>query len=146
MTITRAQLETELVSRTKGYLEAVSMAVTFAGANADLNSPLGYAIRQCGGTVSNPSSVADGDVATLASPDFDKLADLAEERLLMNIKRRWGKVDFSIGPRSESLSQLAGQLDKDIEAVHARNADQYGISGGTITAGVLDLAFMQTDE
>lgn len=144
MAITRVQLEAELFSRRRAMLEAVGIGAT-PTANPDLNSPIAYAIRQCGGTVSNFAAVADGDVASVDMADIDKLLDLAEYRLLMNIKGLWAKVDISSGPFSQSLSQFAAQLDKDIETLKANLAETYGIGGSTLQTGVIDLSFMETD-
>jgi hypothetical protein len=144
MAITRLQLDQELVSRRKAMLEAVGIPESPSVYPA-LNSPVAYAIRQCGGTVANISGVVDSDLATVDPADYDKLMDLAEYRLLMNIKGRWAKVDISSGPFSQSLSQLADQLDKDIAAMKTLVAEQYGATGATLLAGVIDLSFMETD-
>ena len=145
MSITRANLETELVSRVQGYLENVEMAVTFEGANTDLNGPIGYAIRQSGGTVASPSLVADSDLSSFEASDFDKLADIAEYRLLLNIKRKWGKVDVKAGQLSESLSQFAEQLDVDISALKDDLNTSYGYGVASLSAGVVDLDFAEHD-
>jgi hypothetical protein len=144
MSIGRNQLEVELVSRRKMYLTAVEMSVLTHGSNADLNGPIGYAIRQSGGTVANPSMVADSDLSSFADGDYDQLADLAEYRLLMNVKGRWGKVDIKACQLSENLSQFADQLDKDIQALKEHLVSVYGIGSETsLTTGVLDLNFAE---
>ena len=140
MSITRAQIENELVQRCRGYMTAVEMDLTATGNNPDLNSPIGYAVRQCGGAVADPSAVADADLSTIA--DFDQLADLAEERLLLNIKRHWARVNISTGQVSESLAQLADQLDNDIDRITEANAAKYSTSA-TLQAGVIDLNFTE---
>jgi len=146
MAITRLQLENELVSRRKAMLEAVGILSTPAG-YPDLNSPIAYAIRQSGGTVSNLSSVVDADLATVDAEDYDKLMDVAEYRLLMNIKGRWAKVDISSGPYRQSLGQFADQLDKDIAAMKTQLQEEHGFGGASysIEAGVIDLNFAQSD-
>lgn len=144
MTITRVQLENELESRRKAMLETVGIQKTPTG-YTELNSPIAYAIRQCGGTVSNLSSVADSDLATVDPADYDKLMDMAEYRLLMNIKGRWAKVDITSGPFSQSLSQLADQIDNDIAAMKTQLEEQYGFGGGSIQVGVIDFNFQQTN-
>ena len=145
MTLTRAQVEQELVTRRQSMLKAVGMDDTSNGSNADLNSPIGYAVRQCGGTVASLGSVSSADVQTVDTSDLDRLLDIAEYRLLMNIKGRWAKVDTSSGPFSQSLSQLADQLDKDLASLKTNLGDQYGFGGGSLQVGVLDLSFMETD-
>lgn len=145
MSITRVNLETELVTRSHGYLENVGMAVTNVGTNADLNGPIGYAIRQSGGTVASPSLVADSDLSSFEASDIDKLADIAEYRLLLNIKRQWGKVDIKAGQLSQSLSQFADQLDKDIAALKDDLITSYGYGVASLSAGVIDLDFAEHD-
>lgn len=145
MTLTRAQVEQELIARRLAMLKAGDMDVSAQGANADLNSPIGYAIRQCGGTVASLSSVTSADVQSVDVTDVDKLLDLAEYRLLMNIKGRWAKVDITSGPFSQSLSQLADQLDKDLAALKETLGNVYGFGSGSLQVGVIDLAFSETD-
>ena len=144
MSITRLQLENELVSRRKAMLEAVEIQPTPTG-YPDLNSPIAYAVRQSGGTVSDLSSVADSDLATVDPADYDKLMDLAEYRLLINIKGRWAKVDIRSGPFSQSLNQFADQINDDIAAMKAHIQDEYGFGGGSLSVGVIDLDFQETD-
>ena len=145
MSLTRAQFESELVSRRSGMMQIVSMAVTTTGANASLNGPIGFAVRQAGGSVANVTSVADSDIATVSDDSIDQMFDMAEYRLLLNIKGMWGKVDISSGPFSQSLSQFADQLDNDIKAMKEAITAQYGYGGYSFEAGVIDLGSMQTD-
>jgi len=145
MSITRANLEVELVSRAQGYLENVGMDVTAEGVNTDLNGPIGYAIRQCGGTVADPSVVEDGDLSSFEASEFDHLADIAEYRLLLNIKRKWGKVDIKAGQLSQNLSQFAEQLDQDIAALKDDLITSYGYGVASLSAGVVDLDFAEHD-
>lgn len=145
MSITRAQVEAELISRRLAMLKAVDMDTTSQGANPDLNSPIAYAVRQCGGTVASLSAVTSGDVQTVDEADIDKLLDLAEYRLLMNIKGRWAKVDISSGPFSQSLSQFSKDLDADIFEKKASLQSSYGFGGGSLQVGVIDLSFAETD-
>jgi hypothetical protein len=146
MSLTRANTEAELVQRQKSRMEAVSMAVTFVGSNADLNSPIGFAVRKMGGTVASFSSVADADLTFLAEDDFDKFLDIAEYRLMQNIKGRWGMVDTKIGPRSESLSQFSEDLERDLTRKLSDLQSIYGFGGGSLEAGVVDYDFAETDE
>ena len=91
------------------------------------------------------SAVTSGDVQTVDEADIDKLLDLAEYRLLMNIKGRWAKVDISSGPFSQSLSQFSKDLDADIFEKKASLQSSYGFGGGSLQVGVIDLAFAETD-
>lgn len=127
MALTRAQCETELISRCGKLLTAASLdGVTANGSNPDLNSPLGYAIRICGGTVTDPSNVADSDLSTLSSV-FDKLSDLAEYRTLENISGNLDLVDISEGPHRESLGQLAERVEKRLARLQEKLQKTYGL-------------------
>ncbi len=127
MALTRAQCETELISRCGKLLTAASLdGVTANGSNPDLNSPLGYAVRICGGTVTDPSNVADSDLSTLSSV-FDKLSDLAEYRTLENISGNLDMVDISEGPHRESLGQLAERVEKRLARLQEKLQKTYGL-------------------
>lgn len=127
MALTRAQCEVELLSRCGKLLTAASLdGVTANGSNPDLNSPLGYAIRMCGGTVADPSNVADSDLSTLSSV-FDKLSDLAEYRTLENISGNLDLVDISEGPHRESLGQLAERVEKRLARLQEKLQKTYGL-------------------
>ncbi len=144
MSITRAQIETELVSRQKERMEMVGMAVTVVGTNADLNGPMAYAARKMGMAMASAVTVSDADLTALAVEDLDEFCDLAEYRLLLNIKGRFSMVDIKVGPRSESLSQLASALASDIAEKKSALAENYGQGGSTLEAGVIDTNFAQS--
>jgi hypothetical protein len=128
MATTRATFEAELVSRAEAWLTAASMAVTFAGSNADLNSPLGWAIRQAGGTVAG-ATVADGDVATVDSADLDLMYDLAELRMLQSILANYAKVDKKAGPVELKSSQLFDQIRARIASLREWLSSTYSYGG-----------------
>jgi hypothetical protein len=145
MTITRADVEAELVSRQKSRMEAVNMSLLFSGSNLDLNSSIGYAVRQCGGTVASLSSVSNSDLATVTD-DLDKLIDIAEYRLLLSIKGRWGRHDITAGQLTEKLSQFADDLDSDIDRKRSELAELYGFGSGLLEAGTISLNFAEKYE
>jgi len=141
---TRADIEQELVSRASAWLTSASMAVTFAGANADLNAPIGYAVRIAGGTVAAPSLVTDADVGTVTSANLDLLLDVAELRTLENILAHYSLVDAKAGPVEAKASQLADRLERRIATLRTWLAQAYGIGGVTrLTAGVLTLDIIE---
>ena len=129
MTLTSAYAETELVSRAKGKMELVGMAVTVVGTNADLNGPLSTALRKMGLAPASPITVTDTDLANLTDADIDEYLDRAELRLLENIHRNYTLVDIKSGPQDEKLSQIAAQLEKSIELLSAKIKSEYGDSG-----------------
>lgn len=125
MTTTRAQIERLLLSRVKGIFSKVDFDLTFEGDNPDLNDPIGFALRQCGETPSNPASVTDADFAELAAADFDKLLDFAELRALENAAGNLTLVDVRAGPLSESLGQIQTNLEKRITRLQEKIAKLY---------------------
>lgn len=126
---TRANLESVLVKRAGAMMSVVSMAVTFAGSNADLNDPIGYALRQAGYAVANAFSVVDADVAEVTDADLDMVLDYAELRLLETISTNLAQyVDITNGPNSEKMSQYSTALDKRIEKLQTKVDASYGAS------------------
>jgi hypothetical protein len=141
---TRAQIEQEIVNRAEAWMTNAGFAVTFAGANADLNSPLAWAIRQAGGSVTNIALVADADVSTVASEDLDLLLDMAELRTLENVLANFVLVDAKAGPVEAKASQFADRLERRITALRGWIATTYGIGGTTqLTGGVLTLDILE---
>lgn len=138
---TRADIEQEIVSRAEAWLTAASMAVTFAGANADLNSPIAWAVRAAGGAVSAPSLVTSTDVQTVTSANYDKLLDLAEYRTLISIYQNYKKVDGKAGPVEGKADQLAQRMQKAIADKRAQLFADYGIGG----AAAFSVTLTRTD-
>jgi hypothetical protein len=116
------------------------MAVTYAGANADLNASIGWAIRQAGGTVSAPSLVTSTDAQTVADADYDLLLDLAELRTLESVLANFSGVDKKAGPVELKSSQLGERIERRIAQLRAWLSSEYGIGVTTsLTSGVLTL-------
>ena len=138
MALTRAQFEVELISRCGKLLTAASLdGVTSTGSNPDLNSPLGYAIRQAGGSVADPALVADSDLSGFAASSYDQLFDLAEYRTLENIAGNLDTVDVRAGPLSESLGQLGERVEKRLARLEKTLQIKYGLFLRTATLQVI---------
>lgn len=137
---TRADIEQEVVSRAEAWLAAAGLAVTYAGANADLNAPIGWAIRQAGGAVGAPSLVTSDDVATVTDTDYDKLLDLAELRTLQNVLSNLRSVDKKAGPAEIKSSQLAERVERRIAQLNTWLLSEYGI-GGSSTLSFVDITY-----
>jgi hypothetical protein len=143
MALTRSAVETILVARRGDLMAVVNFALTVAGANADLNDPIGWAIRRLGGSTTNFLSVADADVITVTEYPEDAIIDLAEWRLIMNIKGNFDKVDITSGPFSEKLSQMADALASDLKNLMRAITNTYGIGDIPVDAGIVTLDFAQ---
>lgn len=139
--ITRANLEAEIVSRIGAWMTNAGLAVTIAGSNADLNGPIGWAIRVSGGATASPALVTDADVATLGDAYYDQLVDLAQLRTLESIAQSWtagGKVSglgFSV---EDTFSADVGTA---MAALRASILTRYGIGG----YGAFAVALTRTD-
>lgn len=116
---------------------------TVSGSNADLNDPVGWAIRQLSGTVTTVTSVADADVATVASADTDALFDLTELRALESALENLDVVDIQLGPEKESLDQLGKRLETIITRKRKLIERNYGIGLSSIETGTILLGFQQ---
>lgn len=123
----------------------VGMAITVVGTNASLSGPLAFAMRTMGYALASPVTVADADLSALENSALDEFFDRAELRLLQNIKGNIVLVDIQVGPRRESLGQLAVTLKDDIDAKAALIASSYG-NANSLEAGVIGLNFMQTND
>lgn len=146
MSLTRAQVEKVLIKRCGLLMTAAGLdGVTFAGTNDDLNDPIGTALRACGLSVTDVTSVSDGDLASVSDDLFDQLFDIAEHRTLLNIEGNFDQVDITLGPRSESRNQLAAQIRAKIDRLEARISRLYGIGLGTLSAGVIGLDFAEAE-
>jgi hypothetical protein len=141
MTYTRANVETELVSRAGKRMALVSMAVTVVGSNADLNGPIGTALRKMGLTASNP--VTDTDLSAVTDDQIDELFDRAELRVLQNILGNSDFSTWSTGPRSESASNITAELVGAIQRLEAHIQRAYG-DGATLSYGNLAGNFQAT--
>lgn len=138
MTIsTRANAEFMVFARVSPLLSAAGMAVAVVGSNADLNDPLGHAIRQLGHTVTDPTAVADADVAQVTVSETDEFLDLAELYTCENILGHLDDVNIHVGPRWEYLSDLAKQVERKIARLRAAIEREYGYGFSEAAAGYI---------
>ena len=144
MSITRAQVESVLVSRCKKRMAFVEFAITTSGVNADLNDPICNALQVMGITPANIASVADGDLLTVT--DAAKLCDLAEVRLLENILGNSDKVTLQAASGTEHFSNFNDALEKVIARKQKELQSKYGIGLGSLSSGKLSLAFQSKSQ
>jgi hypothetical protein len=144
MSITRAQVESVLVSRCKKRMAFVEFAITTSGSNADLNDPICNALQIMGINPANIASVADGDLVTVT--DAAKLCDLAEVRLLENILGNSDKVTLQAASGTEHFSNFNETLEKVIARKQKELQSKYGIGLGSLSSGKLSLAFQSKEQ
>jgi hypothetical protein len=146
MTITRANVEEVLIRRCGKLMTAADLdGVSYFGANADLNDPIGWALRQMEYSVASLVNVSDVDLADVTDAEVDQLLDMAEYRLMENIEGNYDDVDISASGRSESLSQLMVQVTKRLERLKAKIETLYGLGLSTLDGGVITLDFVEKD-
>lgn len=142
MSLTRAQVETELIERLGNWLtQAGKDGTTNTGTNAALNGPIAFAVRQLGYTVLDLSDVTSSDLASVLDTQTDELFDVAELRTLKNILGNLDQVDIKMGPISKSLSQLRASVEKRIASLSADIQATY--TTGMPEATVEDAPFYQ---
>lgn len=146
MTVTRANVEAILVKRTGALMTKAGLAVTVVGSNADLNDPIGWALRRIGLTVITASLVTDADLASVTDAQLDEFLDLAEYRTLESVLGNLAAVDTKLGPRDEKLSQLASQIEKKLTRLAKGLEAEYGYGIGTLSVGVLTYDFAEHGE
>ena len=142
MALTRVKVETLLVKRCNKIMAFVGMAVTIVGTNADLDDPMGVAIRECGGTVADFIAVTDADILTVASDDYDKLLDIAEYRLISSMISNFDKYGLKVGPRSGYQSQVREGLETRLKMLAGELEAKYGWNAPSPEMGsiMLDIA------
>ncbi len=144
MAITRVQVETVLVRRLEAWLVAADMAITFAGANNDLNDGISNALLQLEIVPANISSIADGDLTSVATTDYNKFLDLAELRTLESVLENYAKVDVEAGAVKAQLDDFGQRIERTIQRKREQIARRYGLEGlASLEVGVINLGFQQ---
>lgn len=148
MTITRANAETILIRRAGALLTAAGLdGSTGDGTNADLNDPIGWALRQLGYSVASPAIVTDTDVAAVTDSTLDQFLDLAELRVLETAhSAALTLVDTAAGSLRESLGQMAAGLEKRLERLASRLERLYGVGLAGLTGGYLTMEFAEHED
>lgn len=145
MSIPCAQVEVILIARAGKRMTFVGMdGSTVDGSNLDLVDPMVSTLISMGVTPASYAGVVDADLATLE--DIPQFLDRCELRLLQNILGNMDMVTNRVGPRSENLSDFSDALEKAITRKQEQIQKEYGAGVGTLSAGVINLGFMETDE
>jgi len=125
MSITRANAEFMIQARVGPLMTAAGLdGTTVDGTNADLNGPIGRAVRDLDHTVTDITSVTDTDVAQVT--EYDEFLDIAVLKTLGVILGNLDDVDVTAGPRSEKLSQLAEQVERKADRLLESMERDYG--------------------
>jgi hypothetical protein len=142
MALTRSDAESLLIALIGPLFTEVGLdGTTEDGSNADLNSPLYFGLGKVSVTVDDITLVGDADMARLASADYQEFLDWAELRCFENAFNAATTVDITLGPHSESLSQLADRLQHRIDKKREQVESDYGEGDTLLEAGEIDLDF-----
>jgi hypothetical protein len=123
---TLAEVQTLLVGELGPFLEVTGLDQTTGTPNASLMPAIGLAISAAGGTIQNPPTVTDTDVATVSG--FYRFVTLAKYYLLDTIWGNWPYVDQRDGDTEKKLSQLAERLQKKQDAIEKALKDPDAIA------------------
>lgn len=145
MSLTKSQADAELIDRTSGLLAIVGKSVVVDGTNPDTVGALREGLASLGLGVATFGAVADADLAAVPTSDYPQLFDVAELRLLRNIRGSLTLVDQKISLGEQKLGQVRDGLNAAITDLEAKLKCTYGIGAGTVSGGAVDLGFAQTD-
>lgn len=119
MPLTVATLEADLIVLLGPTLRRVGLdGVTVDGTNPSLRIPIRRAAKRLGVSVAG-SAVTDEELATLDPDNEDAFLELSRFHALNLILWNWPEVDEQAGEESQSLSQLADRIQKEIKELTA---------------------------
>ena len=146
MSLTRANTEFLVIPRVGPLMAAAGMdSTTVDGTNADLNGPIGRAVRDLGYSVASAVLVADADVAQVTDANTDQYLDLATLHTLEAVLGNLDDVTIRVGPLSETLSDLAKQAERKVERLSVSLERKYGYGLSSVTTGYLQKDFAEHD-
>ena len=143
MALTRAEVESILVRRCRGWMTVASLAITYAGVNADLNDPISSGLLASGYSVTNYAVVSTTDLAQVTNDYLPLFLDHCELRLLNNIASNIDVVDVTLGPDQEKLGQFHNAIRSAISAKIDYMSKMYGIVQGKLEAGYIEIGSVQ---
>jgi len=147
MAITRANTESILVKRAGPLMVLAGLdGSTVDGTNADLNDPIGWAVRVLGYVTTDVTAVADADVASVTADEFNDFFDLGELRVLETVIGNYDDVDLRVGPRDEKYHQTVLQAERKVARLKKRLEEAGVFGAATVTAGSMTLDFVEHDD
>lgn len=141
---TIAQVEAEIVGRTKDWLLRVQKSIVTDGTNPDLVSPISRAIRIVGGTVATLGSLSQADIDSVDPKFIDALLDYAEYFTLemvsgLIIEGHIKELDY------EEWGDTGKNLATRLARLWAWLGERYPFdAANSVSAGTLDLSISQT--
>ena len=132
---TRAAVEAVLIGgvagdsgRVGGFWSVCGFdATTVDGTNRSLNDPITQAARDLSYPLADFTQLADQDLVSFGPYDFGALCDVATLYCLRKIEQNYTKVDETVGPRSQRLSQRRDAFAEALKYWAELCQDRYGI-------------------
>ena len=145
MTVTRANVEAVLVKRCGQLMQAASMdGISCAGANLDMNDPIGGALRRLGYVVASMAAVTDTDVAQVSDVKLDALLDLAEVRVLENVISHLDDATVYSGMSGSSrMASRVRQIQAMVDRKRSYVEREHKLGLGQLEVGVVQFDFVQ---
>lgn len=138
MDATIAEIEDEIVDRTRGLMKLVSLSAdpdADASPRAYLAGPISYAIRKSGGSTASIRTPVAADLLTVDIADLDQLLDIAELRAIDNALGSWMEPDQAEGPQSQKLGALAQFYQARAECLRQKIKDVYKVDADVPSVG-----------
>lgn len=147
MPITRATIEASIIKEYgKVMLDVGLDGTTDDGTNADLNDPISMGLDSLGLSLADLSIVADVDfapISTLAATN--QLKAIAKLETLEMILSSWNQPNQSSDTdNSQNLGDLMSIYEERAVGLRAKYQLLYGYGLGSLSAGVIDLGFVET--
>lgn len=137
MSLTRAQVESQLLNRAAALMTRVGLdGVTKDGTNAALNDPIRKGLAFLGLYAADITNVVDSDLAMVTGNLAERLLDFAEWRLLGNIWGQWAYFSQTISLGRQEAQQLADRIQARIADLEESLRQPFGpnVGGGAIGA------------
>ncbi len=116
MALTRANAEFLTVASVGPAMVAAGMdGTTVDGTNTDLNGPIARALHDLGYSVASFVLVTSAEVGAVTAAETGEFLDRVTLHTLEAVLGNLDDVDITVGPRSEKLSQLAGQIERRVK-------------------------------
>jgi hypothetical protein len=148
MTLTLVAVEKKLAARCGKKMSLVGFDTSMDGSNPDLIDPMITALMDLGSQPDSSDVMTDADLLKVDANQINEFLDRAELRLLENIAGNLDMVNISVGPRNESLGDLASQVEKAIDRLITKISQNYGPAYNAstqITGGTLSLDFQEKE-
>lgn len=135
MPLTRLQFETLLVGpdmlsgrcgRRMNLVRMHDPATATLGAIPALADPIAESLRAMGTPPLDPTNPTDFDLSMVPDSRFDMILSVAELRCLESVLGNWDQCDQKVMQGEQALGKLADGVQKSIDALRKRLADQYG--------------------